>query len=151
MVSPSAKLRLPGHRVRAARLPGESRYGENRGKKMFGLWFNVSARVVPLGDLTPSDRCCAIGSVPFFEVGFFLSPHLLLIFFLLVPYLVRVAMLPAARLVRGNRTLLNMIGSLVSEVRPPPLQRATSCFRATFFRPLLVPSCCHCCLLVVLS
>jgi hypothetical protein len=31
-MSPTAKLRIPGHRVEAARLPDESRYGGNRGK-----------------------------------------------------------------------------------------------------------------------
>jgi hypothetical protein len=33
VVSPSAKLRLPGRRVRAQKAPGESRYGENGGQK----------------------------------------------------------------------------------------------------------------------
>jgi hypothetical protein len=33
VVSPTSKLRITGHRIRAARLPDEPRYGENRGKK----------------------------------------------------------------------------------------------------------------------
>jgi hypothetical protein len=39
VMSPTAKPRIPGHRIRAARLPGESRYGENRGKKEVVLYF----------------------------------------------------------------------------------------------------------------
>jgi hypothetical protein len=50
--------------------------------KVIGLYFNVCACGVPLGDPTPRDECCHMDDVPFFEVGFFLSPHLLLIFFL---------------------------------------------------------------------
>ena len=62
--SPTAKLRIPGHRGILATLPDESRYGENRGKKVFGLWFNASARVVPLGDPTPRDWVLPHGRCP---------------------------------------------------------------------------------------
>ena len=50
VVSPSAKLRIISRRVRAQKVPGESRYGENRGKNAFELCFLGCARVVPLGD-----------------------------------------------------------------------------------------------------
>jgi hypothetical protein len=41
VVGPTAKLRFPDHRVRAPRLPDESRYGENRGKKCLSYVFKA--------------------------------------------------------------------------------------------------------------
>jgi hypothetical protein len=69
-------FRLPGHPGILATLPDESRYGEKEVIKCVWFMFNVFARVVPLGDPTPSDGCCqmdGMSSRRAFASCFFLS------------------------------------------------------------------------------